>query len=216
MRTSSEPELHTPAEKLQYFLDYGLMKTLVLIAAVIFLVILVRNITSKPPEYAIAIGIYDSSMSQEQVKALESELKDALGSDLPAAVDNGFHIVNDQDQMRIVALSEEKRIDAVIAGKETFEYLAGYGYFRDLEADCDPVFLTEHKDSLVTCAGLAVGENGLLEEDGNGRGVSAAYGIRLNSSLFEPYVNDLEEPVLGVIYESERLALIEKLIASAH
>ena len=126
-------------------------------------------------------------------------------------IDDAYTSLNDSDLMRIVSLSESGDLDLIIAPREVFTFLAGYGYFKDLEASCSETFLHENGDRLVICKGLAVSEDGLLAENAEGNGEPYAAGIMAQGTLFEPYMHGMKDPVIGVIYESEHLPYFEAL-----
>lgn len=198
-------------ERWQYFKDYYLVKTLIAVCVLIVAVILIRDIVTPEPVYALQIGVYDTSLSEEEKTELAHKIQKQLHVYDEVGIDDAYTSLNDSDLMRIVSLSESGDLDLIIAPREVFTFLAGYGYFKDLEASCSETFLHENGGRLVICKGLTVSEDGLLAENAEGSGEPYAAGITAEGTLFEPYMHGMKDPVIGVIYESEHLPYFEAL-----
>ena len=203
----------TPQEKLQYFRDYYLLKVVIALCVLAGVIILIRDITAPEPVYALQTGIYDTSLDDTEKHRLEREMQDVLDTTEDILIDDTYTSLNNDDLMRIVSLSEAGKLDVIIAPRKVLEFLAGYGYFKDLSAECSAEFLAENRDRLLMCRGLAVSEDGLLAENAEGSGEPYAAGIDISGTLFEPYLHGMENPAAGVIYESEKLPLFEALSA---
>ena len=202
----------TGDEKLQYFLDYYLIKTLVVIAAAVFVFITVRDIIRPEQEYALQIAVYDAALTDREKQDISAMVQSVLNTDLPVELDDTYHADNDRDLLRIVSLSESRKLDAVIAGRKTLEWLAGYGYFKDLEQTCDETFLAKNRENLLFMHGLAVSDDGLLKEGAEGSGEVYAAGFSLAGTDLGMHLSALPDAAVGVIAESEHLPEIQRLL----
>ena len=203
----------SPEQKKQYFLDYYLVKVLIGFAAVLLVGYTVWSFLRPKPSYLLSIGLYDVSLSdaarEDMIHAMQKELHTAE----PIQLDDGFSSLNNDDLMRIVSLSTGGRLDGIIADRDVFEWLAGYGYFKDLTLACDSDFLEQHKDSLILCKGLKTGEGGLLEEDAEGNGALYTAGVAVGGTKLAYWLPELKEPVFGILAESEAVNEIETILS---
>ncbi|MBP3868889.1 MAG: hypothetical protein J6D38_07235 [Solobacterium sp.] len=199
-------------QKKQYFLDYYLIKVLIGIAVLIFASYTACSILRPKPSYRLTIGIYDAALSddtkEEMVRTMQKELHTAE----PIGIDDAFSSLNNDDLMRIVSMSGNGKLDGIIAERGVFEWLAGYGYFKDLTAACDTAFLNQFQDELVVCRGLAVGEGGLLQENAEGSGDPYTAGVRVTDTKLAEWLPELKEPVFGIIAESEAVDELETIL----
>ncbi|MBQ9329068.1 MAG: hypothetical protein IJ225_11135 [Solobacterium sp.] len=202
----------SPQERKQYFLDYYLVKTLIGIAVLIFLVVLIRDLTAVKKTYALRIGVYDTSFTDHEKDDLIYHIQKTLNTAESVEIDDAYTSLNDQDLMRIVSRSTSGQLDVILADRTTFEYLAGYGYFKDLEQSASEEFLSIYSERLLYCAGLDIGEDGFQKENAEGNGELYAAGVLLEGTGLAEYLPDMEEPVMGVIYESEHLKQAEALL----
>ena len=202
----------TPEQKKQYFLDYYLVKTIIAAVILIFGIILVRDLLRPKREYAMRIGLYDVSLSDEEKEAFVYDVQKSLNTALPVQIDDAYSSLRNEDLMRIATLSASGRIDVIIAEEETFAFLAGYGYFKDLEKSLDPGFYETWKDRIVIAKGLKISESGLLDADAEGNGDPYAAGIRIRDTRLSEHTGGMKEPVLGIILESEKTAETETVL----
>jgi hypothetical protein len=202
----------TPEQKKQYFLDYYLVKTLIAAALIIFGFILVRDLLRPKREYAMRIGLYDVSLTDAEKEAFVYDVQKALNTALPVQIDDAYSSLRNEDLLRIATFSTAGRIDVIIAEEETFAFLAGYGYFKDLKESLDPAFYENYRERIVTCRGLKQSELGLLEENAEGNGDPYAAGIRIQGTGLERHAGGMKNPVLGIILESQKTADIELLL----
>lgn len=194
----------TPEQKKQYFLDYYLVRTLIGAALILFAVVCIRDVLKPKPDYALQIGIYDVSLSDEEKKDLVYRVQKTLNTAQPVSVDDAYSSLSNDDLLRIATFSTAGKLDLIIADREVFEWLAGYGYFKDLSKSLEPDSYGKWQDSIVVCKGLAMTESGLLEADAEGNGEPYAAGIRVQNSGLLKYLKELKDPVAGIILESEK------------
>ena len=131
---SGRPDIRgmTPEERWQYFKDYYLLKTVIAFCILTGVVILLRDLFTPDPVYAMRIGIYDTSLDDTEKHRLEREMQAVLDTTEDILIDDTYTSLNNDDLMRIVSLSEAGKLDVIIAPRKVLEFLAGYGYFKDL------------------------------------------------------------------------------------
>jgi hypothetical protein len=158
------------------------------------------------------IGLYDVSLTDAEKEAFVYDVQKALNTALPVQIDDAYSSLRNEDLLRIATFSTAGRIDVIIAEEETFAFLAGYGYFKDLKECLDPAFYENYRERIVTCRGLKQSELGLLEENAEGNGDPYAAGIRIQGTGLERHAGGMKNPVLGIILESQKTADIELLL----
>ena len=216
-RKSSGPM--TTGQKIQQFKDYYLGGTIAVLAVAALIIFMVtRFLSPDKDEAALRVAVFDTELSAEAQEQLEQTVKSlGLPEDARIVIDTGFVSTNTNEYARLSVLAADGRVDAVIAGEEAFAELAGYGYFKDLSR-----YLPE--DLKSACAGelrTFKYESDVIAEDAQQNGELAsgeyAFGLSLSgSSIWNSMTADsavkAENPVLGVILESENDANIEGLI----
>ena len=210
-RNTSWKEM-TPEQKKQYFMDYYLVKVLIGAGVLLFAAYVIISVMRPEPQFRLRIGVYDTSLGDAVKEDMEYSIRKALSTAERVEIDDSYTSLNDQDLLRVAALSTAKDLDVLIADRKIFEWLAGYGYFKDLSLSFDSAFLSSHSDDLVVCRGLKTGEGGILEENAEGNGAYYSAGIRITEGTMKEWFDEYEEPVLGIIYESDCTADIEKLL----
>ena len=202
----------SPEAKKQYFIDYYLGKTLVVLAVIAVLVYTAVSILRPKPSYALRIAVFDASLTDETRQSLIHDIQKALHTAEAIEIDDSYNNNNDKDLLRIVSLSTSEKLDAVIADREVLEWLAGYGYFKDLSQTFDAEYLSKNQDRLVTARGLKLGENGMLEENAEGNGDWYTAGYDLKGTALAEKIDDLKDPVLGIIAESHAESKIQTVL----
>ncbi len=202
----------SPEAKKQYFMDYYLGKTLVVLAVIALAVYAAVTVLTPEPSYALQIAVFDASLSQESRDRLIHDIQKTLHTAEAVELDDSYNSINDKDLMRIVSLSTSGKLDAVIADKEVLEWLAGYGYFKDLTQTFDSDFLSQNQDRLIQARGLKLGENGLLEDHAEGNGDWYTAGYDLKGTVLAEKLEDIRSPALGIIAESQADAKIQALL----
>ena len=192
----------SPQEKKQYFMDYYLGRTLVVLAVTALLIYTAVSILRPKPSYALRIAVFDASLSEDTRQSLIHDIQKALHTAEAVEIDDSYNNNNDKDLLRIVSLSTSEKLDAVIADREVLVWLAGYGYFRDLTETFDAEFRSKNTDRLITARGLKLGENGMLEENAEGNGDWYTAGYDLSGTVLAEKLDDLRDPVIGIIAES--------------
>ena len=122
----------TTKQKLQQFKDYYLGGTLAVIAAAALIIFMVSRFLMPQKEAVLSIAVFDTELSDEAEAQLAQEIRTSLGlnEDAEINVNSGFTSVNTNEYSRLSILAADGKVDVVIAGREAFGELAGYGYFK--------------------------------------------------------------------------------------
>ena len=194
----------TTKQKLQQFKDYYLGGTLAVIAAAALIIFMVSRFLMPQKEAVLSIAVFDTELSDEAEAQLAQEIRTSLGlnEDAEINVNSGFTSVNTN-------LAADGKVDVVIAGREAFGELAGYGYFKDLSLylpqDMKEAYAAELMSFTYTSDAAAedAEEMGELATGDYPFGLSLSGSARWKAMTTESSMA-AEEPVLGVIMESEK------------
>ena len=192
----------TTKQKLQQFKDYYLGGTLAVIAAAALIIFMVSRFLMPQKEAVLNIAVFDTELSDEAEAQLAQEIRTSLGlnEDAEINVNSGFTSVN---------TNADGKVDVVIAGREAFGELAGYGYFKDLSLylpqDMKEAYAAELMSFTYTSDAAAedAEEMGELATGDYPFGLSLSGSARWKAMTTESSMA-AEEPVLGVIMESEK------------
>ncbi len=141
---------------LQYFWDYYKIHTVVAIAAIIFIVVLIKDIKGNKPYAFYAMMLNSNSSSAEDV--LEQEFIEYSGIDTneyscfidtsatynPSVIDE----VTLATSQKIMANLSAAEIDVIAADKNMFLYYAYQDIYTDLRTLYDDAFLSKYKDNI--------------------------------------------------------------------
>lgn len=201
----------TTKQKLQQFKDYYLGGTIAVLAVAALVIFMVSRFLMPQKEAVLSIAVFDTELSDEAETQLEQEIRRSLGlpGDAEIRVDSGYTSVNTNEYSRLSILAADGKVDVVIAGREAFGELAGYGYFKDLSRylpqDMKDAYASELMSFTYTSDAAAEdAENmGELATGDYPFGLSLSGSDRWQAMTAESSVA-AEEPVLGVIMESEK------------
>ena len=201
----------TTKQKLQQFKDYYLGGTLAVIAAAALIIFMVSRFLMPQKEAVLSIAVFDTELSDEAEAQLAQEIRTSLGlnEDAEINVNSGFTSVNTNEYSRLSILAADGKVDVVIAGREAFGELAGYGYFKDLSLylpqDMKDAYAADLMSFTYTSDAAAedAEEMGELATGDYPFGLSLSGSARWKAMTTESSMA-AEEPVLGVIMESEK------------
>ena len=141
---------------LQYFWDYYKIHTIVAIAVIIFLIILVKDITNNKP-YAF-YGLMLNSYAPNAEDVLENEFVGYAGIDtetsscfIDTSATYNMEIIDEvtiATSQKIMANLSAAELDSMAADKNTFSYYAHQDVFVDLRTVYDESFLDKYSDKL--------------------------------------------------------------------
>ena len=90
-------------------------------------------------------------------------------------IENNYSSSSSSDLDRFYVLAANQGVDAVIADNDTFQMLAGQGYFTSLDS--------LDSSSLIYAAGYKDSDQITFEDNETGKGETQPYGIRFGSSV---------------------------------
>lgn len=141
---------------LQYFWDYYKIHTVVALAAIIFIVVLVKDVTNNKPYAFYALMLNSYSSNAEEV--LESEFTEYAGIDtttnscfIDTSVTYNTEIIDEvtiATSQKIMANLSAAELDSMAADQNTFAYYAHQDIFMDLRTIYDESFLNKYADKL--------------------------------------------------------------------
>ncbi len=200
MSSSENHENLNLRQKLQQFKDYDPEKVLVVLCGILFVVYAVYSVRH-PSENAYSAAVCNEALNEEETAVLEQALQKALGTDAKVSVTSGYQAESEQDLLALSTLSSAGSLDALIAPEETFEVLAGYGYFMDLSN-------AVQDDRLQSYRGPLVLDNGDTDP---GKGELAPCGYSLCNTAFAEE-NGMEDPVIGFFAETGKAEAIPAIL----
>ena len=175
-------------KKVQYFLDYYLLKTAAVLfcvgAAVFFIVNFFRN----PPDTALYAAVYDITADKTEAEALAKILADRLGPDVKPTkvlIDDTFRSDSRKDVERVQVLSANHAVDVIIAPeKEIMTGYAAYGYLTDHSEVLSDVILdrAEKDGRLIRTPGMLWSDEISFEDHESGQGPEKPYVLDLSGS----------------------------------
>lgn len=172
------------AQKIQYFCNYYLMKTLAAAALCGVVIFLAYTIFFRPRErYALRVAVVDEVLDRKAREALERELTEYMGldeADGQILIDDSFYMSEDGLSKLEVYLSAQA-IDVIIAGEDVFRQFAGYGFYQDLEEILPQELCARCSADFAEAAGyleLETETDGFVDRE-TGQGEALPYGVRL-------------------------------------
>lgn len=178
-------------EKIQYFFDYYLLKSIVLLAVVLVLGLLLRGFLFPEAEPVLYVAVFDltldSGAEEQMIQELEENLKGNLKGkeqDAKILIDDSFRSDEKKDIERLQVLLANHKADVVVANDEIIKTLAGFGYFRSLESLFGKEEIEKWKTSgcLLETEGYQDSEEMTFEENGTGKGEKKPYAVLLKYS----------------------------------
>ena len=154
MADKSSKRKLTLIQKIQQFKDYYLGGTLAVLAVAALIIYMVSRILSPKEAADLAVAVFDTDLSSEALQEMEQAVRESLGLPEEAVIkiDTGYVSSNTNEYTRLSLLSADGQVDAVIAGREAFAELAGFGYFKDLSQFLPEDMLSAYAGDLVSCA----------------------------------------------------------------
>lgn len=186
-------------QKLGYFKDYYLFHTLCIAAAAAVGILLIWHFLLRDDEVALYVAVVNESLETEDEEKLRVNLGQALGLDADdIMVDDGFYLEGDGLNKLEIYL-KNSQIDVLIADREDYELLCGFGFLKDLRQVCDSGVLEGCREQLVYAAGYLESEEISFEDHETGQGERLTYGFDMAGTDFcSSICNALENPVIGV------------------
>lgn len=197
-------------EKIEYILDYYLAKTLVIGLALSLCVMATFHFVNNKTKTVLYGAFIDGVLSVEAKSSLEESLMKLCQGDPKkqnVIIDDSFYSQEDAMTKLQVYLANAQ-VDVIVADREMFTLLAGYGYLQNL----GELFKGEGMDGVAEfyyCPGYGEEEDSSdsWEDTQSGQGAIEAYGVDLQSSGdFNELESRIQDPVIGVAINSKNVA----------
>lgn len=166
-------------QKLEYFKNYYLAKTLGIIAIVAILFSVFYSIFSKGKEEILYVAVIDGTLAEEQTDTFMADFKEKIGFDEETQsimIDDNFYFGNSMDYtylQRFSTYCAVGQIDITVMPRSQFENYAANGFFSEV-AEVLPTDLQVKLLNQMVEASL-VDETGAVIE-----GSSKVYGIKIS------------------------------------
>lgn len=197
----------SPKEKWQHFVNYYLLKIVVVTAALAFVIYLIYGFFKPREENVLYVAVFDETLDRDEVEKLKAQLEemyDADGETKKVVINDNFYTKEDGISKLEVYLSSNV-VDVIIADEELFTEFAAIGYMYDLSQ--------LSTDSTTMLSPYYFNTAGCLEDDSaeisfedneSGRGEVLPYGISVKESELYGTIGELlDTPVAGIVINSE-------------
>lgn len=204
-------------QRMQYFLDYYLVKLLVFTGIILAVVLFVWNFISKSKEDTVLyVAVVDEVLQTEGTEKLKEELTEYLGADgkyRKIIIDDSFYM-DDGGLEKLEVYLYNKQIDVVIADEAVYKELAGYGFFQDISTV--PGVSSKYADLYVKAAGYK-DEDTDKDTDSFGdhstaKGEELPYGVDISASRISDIKTKIQMPVLSIAQGAENMENAVKLL----
>lgn len=189
-------------QRWQYFRDYYLFRTVVVLVLVGIAAFSCWHFLSPKVVNVLYVAVMDDSLDEEAINKLQNQLEERFrvdGTNKKVMIDDNFYTREDGITKLEVYLNHEQ-VDVIIADKELFQKLAGFGFLEDLKTALDHETFKEYEEILYQAAGYRETEDISFEDKETGQGEVLPYGVDISGSNFPNTGSILEEPVLGIAY----------------
>ena len=122
-------------QKIRQFCDYYLIYVLVIGAIAVGLIMFIVNLVSRHEDYIMTCAVFNDYWDEDASEELKAELRERLDIDDPyeqVLFREGMTRNSTSEVMAFSVFVATQSIDAVICGKEDFDYYASHGMFFDL------------------------------------------------------------------------------------
>ncbi len=205
-------------QKFQFYLDYYLLRTVIIAACAAAVIGLVYTVLAPHEESVMTAAVFDQSLSEVGRTTLSEQLEQTLQIE-----NERYQTVSFMDSMlsdsttditKFDTMLYSGEIDVVILGRTQFEQMAGQGVFLNLE-ELPGIDTEAFSDDLIETAGLLEEDTDDIEFDGSGKGEVKPYGISLSDSKLWSdslaYTSE-DEPVIGIAANSKRTENAEQFL----
>ena len=195
-------------QKLKYFRDYYLFKTLLCLVGIFVVAFTIWHFTKPKMENVFYVAVVDETLNPDEKQQLQNELQNRYNADgkyKKVLIDDTFY-TRDDGITRMEVYLRNKEIDVVIADKEVFKTLAAYGFMQDLNTVFDNDFKSEYSNDLFYTPGYKDTDEITLEDKEVGKGEELAYGLDItSSSRFSKMKNLIKDPVIGIVVDAPNM-----------
>lgn len=187
--------------KIKQFFDYYLIYVAIAVVLLGIIGYFVKTIVFDRKELELSVLVIDDT-NELDIEQMEEDLKEQLGidSDKQDITFTLFDNAKSGNEAVIMTRIRAKSVDILISSEETFKEYAANGVYENLDENL-PEDMIERIDSK-----FIDGEEATLDDDGNviEWGKSLSYGVDIsNGILMEKYGSILENPVIGIVVNTE-------------
>lgn len=188
-------------EKLQYFKDYYLLKTIIIIAVVALVISLIYSMVKPKAESVMTAAIYGYSPYADMFDTMETEFGEYLGIDTEREsiyLDYSYYLNDSSSQQRLSTYFYVGELDCFIAPESTFQSEGENGMLYDLSDVLPSTDFSRYSDYLLEFATID-------DTDLNNPvyGDTGIFGIYLDSlSCFSGTYAEGNRPVIGIVLTS--------------
>lgn len=138
----------TPSQRMHYFIDYYLMKCILIIIILAILSFVIWSIARPKNERMLFLAVVENSLVPEEKESLERKLSEMFitGKNQEVYIDDMFPVSYESDAKLSAYLSAHE-IDLIITNEKRFQTLANNGCFEDLNSIL-PELSDQYADSL--------------------------------------------------------------------
>lgn len=194
-------------QRMQYFLDYYLVKLLIFAGIIFVVVLFVWNFISKSKEDTVLyVAVVNETLQAEKTERLKEEVAAYLGADgkhQKVMIDDSFYM-DDGGLEKLEVYLYNKQIDVVIADESVYKELAGYGFFQDISTV--PGVSSRYEDLYVEAAGYKDDDTDSFEDDSTAKGEVLPYGVDISESRFKDIKTRTQTGVLSIAQGAENVA----------
>lgn len=164
-------------QKIQYIIDYYLVKGLILMAGIICIIFLIWNFFKPREENLLYVAVIDKEIEENQKGYLKNKMRDIYGIDeSQIQIDDSFYLAS-QGQQKLEVYLYNKQIDVIIASEDIFKQYAAFGFFCDITKLLPDAEQKKYKEQYRYAAGYEEEDEVSFEDNETGEGEKLPYGI---------------------------------------
>lgn len=190
-------------QKLQYFLDYYLLYSVIIAGAAAILIFLGWHFLKPPQENILYVAVIDESLDGKMTEQLKERMEERFKADgkrKQVLIDDSFYSKEDGIQ-KLEIYVQSNQVDIVIAPPEIFDLLAGFGFMQDAE-DVLGESAKHYDGDFYRAAGYKETEGVSFEDRETGQGEIKNYGVKISDSQAYRQLKPMtKEPILGFVVD---------------
>ncbi len=176
-------------QKMQYIMDYYLVRGIVVIIAISCIVYLIFSFFKPREEKALFVAVIERKLDEEEKKKLKEKMSEKYGIDSDKVqIDDDFYLSN-QGQEKLEVYLYNKQIDAIIASKDVFSQYAAFGFFDEIPNILSDSEQQMYKDRYIAAAGYEENDEVSFDDKETGEGEKLPYGILVDDFVFSVTLN---------------------------
>lgn len=192
-------------QRIEYFRDYYLFKTVCAVAAIAVFLLLIWHFFIRDNEVSLYVAVVNDSLEIEAADRLKENLGEALGIDADKImIDDEFYLEGDGLNKLEIYL-KNSQIDVLIAAQEDYEWLCGFGFMKDIQKIFDESVIAAYEKQVVSAAGYLDSDEISFEDHETGQGEVLGYGFCVTeTSNYGTICKVRHNPVIGIAESTTR------------